>query len=208
VFGAYPGRYQAEVLLDGVPVDTGSPLKSIRLGLCMVPEDRKQHGIVPDLNVGQNITLTVLQEFSHHCRINADSELKSIQQEIGRLRLKTASPFLPITALSGGNQQKAVLAKMLLAQPQVLILDEPTRGVDVGAKAEIYKLIAELARQGVAIIMVSSELAEVLGVSDRVLVIGEGKLRGDFVNQDLTQETILAAAINQSQQYLAAAAAA
>jgi len=208
VFGAYPGRYQAEVLIDGAPVDTGSPLKAIRLGLCMVPEDRKQHGIVPDLNVGQNITLTVLQEFSHHSRIDADSELKTIQQEIGRMRLKTASPFLPITGLSGGNQQKAVLAKMLLAQPRVLILDEPTRGVDVGAKAEIYKLIVELARQGVAIIMVSSELAEVLGVSDRVLVIGEGKLRGDFVNQDLTQETILAAAINQSQQYLAAAAAA
>jgi D-xylose transport system ATP-binding protein len=208
VFGAYPGRYQAEVLIDGAPVDTGSPLKAIRLGLCMVPEDRKQHGIVPDLNVGQNITLTVLQEFSHHSRIDAASELKTIQQEIGRMRLKTASPFLPITGLSGGNQQKAVLAKMLLAQPRVLILDEPTRGVDVGAKAEIYKLIVELARQGVAIIMVSSELAEVLGVSDRVLVIGEGKLRGDFVNQDLTQETILAAAINQSQQYLAAAAAA
>ncbi|HWW99968.1 D-xylose ABC transporter ATP-binding protein [Collimonas sp.] len=204
LFGAYPGRCEGEVWLEGVQrkVGSGTPLKSIRMGLCMVPEDRKQHGIVPDLNVGQNITLTVLQDFSHHGRIDAEAELKTIQGEIGRLQLKTASPFLPITSLSGGNQQKAVLAKMLLARPKVLILDEPTRGVDVGAKAEIYRLMAELARQGVAIIMVSSELAEVLGVSDRVLVIGEGKLRGNFVNQDLSQETVLAAAIDQSSQYL------
>ncbi|MFJ9452570.1 D-xylose ABC transporter ATP-binding protein [Herbaspirillum sp. NPDC101397] len=200
IFGAYPGRCEGEVWMAGARVDTGTPLKSIRLGLCMVPEDRKQHGIVPDLSVGQNITLTVLENFSRGTRIDGEAELKTVQEEIARMRLKTASPFLPITGLSGGNQQKAVLAKMLLAKPRVLILDEPTRGVDVGAKAEIYRLIAELAKQGVAVIMVSSELAEVLGVSDRVLVIGEGKLRGNFVNQDLTQETVLAAAINQSPQ--------
>jgi D-xylose transport system ATP-binding protein len=112
------------------------------------------------------------------------------------LQLKTASPFLPITSLSGGNQQKAVLSKMLLAKPKILILDEPTRGVDVGAKAEIYRLIAELAREGVSIIMVSSEMAEVLSISDRVLVMGEGVLRGNFINENLTQEAVLAAAIN------------
>jgi D-xylose transport system ATP-binding protein len=203
LFGAYPGRSQAEVWLEGVKVDTGTPQKAIRLGLCMVPEDRKQHGIVPDLSVGQNITLAVLKNFSRNTRIDAEAELKTVQAEIGRLQLKTSSPFLPITSLSGGNQQKAVLAKMLLARPKVLILDEPTRGVDVGAKAEIYRLMAQLARQGVAIIMVSSELAEVLGVSDRVLVIGEGKLRGNFINRGLSQETVLAAAIDQSSQYMA-----
>ncbi|MDR6398238.1 D-xylose ABC transporter ATP-binding protein [Herbaspirillum seropedicae] len=197
IFGAYRGRYEGQVLLEGKPADTSSPLKSIRRGLCMVPEDRKHHGIVPDLDVGQNITLTVLNRFSRGSRIDGSAELKTIQDEIGRMRVKTATPFLPITSLSGGNQQKAVLAKMLLAQPKVLILDEPTRGVDVGAKAEIYRLISELARAGLAIIMVSSELAEVLGVSDRVLVIGEGRLRGDFVNDNLSQETVLAAAINQ-----------
>ncbi|AON56873.1 D-xylose ABC transporter ATP-binding protein [Herbaspirillum seropedicae] len=197
IFGAYRGRYEGQVLLEGKPADTSSPLKSIRRGLCMVPEDRKHHGIVPDLDVGQNITLTVLNRFSRGSRIDGSAELKTIQDEIGRMRVKTATPFLPITSLSGGNQQKAVLAKMLLAQPKVLILDEPTRGVDVGAKAEIYRLISELAKAGLAIIMVSSELAEVLGVSDRVLVIGEGRLRGDFVNDNLSQETVLAAAINQ-----------
>jgi D-xylose transport system ATP-binding protein len=163
-----------------------------------VPEDRKQHGIVRDLNVGQNITLTVLDSFARFTRIDGEAELAVVHQQIERLGLKTASPFLPITSLSGGNQQKAVLSKMLLTRPQVLILDEPTRGVDVGAKYEIYKLMFELAKQGMAIIMVSSELAEVLGISDRVLVMGEGQLRGDFVNHELSQEMLLAAALDQA----------
>ncbi|EIK94299.1 xylose transporter ATP-binding subunit [Pseudomonas sp. M47T1] len=196
LFGAYPGRHEGEVWLDGKPIDTRTPLKSIRAGLCMVPEDRKRQGIIPDLGVGQNITLAVLDSYSKMTRIDAEAELGSIDKEIARMHLKTASPFLPITSLSGGNQQKAVLAKMLLTAPRVLILDEPTRGVDVGAKYEIYKLMSALAVQGVSIIMVSSELAEVLGVSDRVLVIGEGQLRGDFINQGLTQEQVLAAALS------------
>jgi len=147
--------------------------------------------------VGENITLSVLDRYARFSRIDDNLEAREIGTQIRRLALKTASPALPITSLSGGNQQKAVLAKMLLTGPKVLILDEPTRGVDVGAKFEIYKLMLELAAQGISIIMVSSELAEVLGVSDRVLVMGEGKLRGDFVNQGLTQEMVLAAAIGQ-----------
>ncbi|MDR9751404.1 D-xylose ABC transporter ATP-binding protein [Pseudomonas sp. SZMC_28357] len=198
LFGAYPGRHEGEVWLDGQRIDTRTPLKSIRAGLCMVPEDRKRQGIVPDLGVGQNITLAVLDSYARLSRVDAEAELGSIQHEIARMQLKTATPFLPITSLSGGNQQKAVLAKMLLTKPRVLILDEPTRGVDVGAKYEIYKLMGALAAEGVAIIMVSSELAEVLGVSDRVLVIGEGQLRGDFINHDLTQEQVLSAALGQS----------
>ena len=198
LFGAYPGRCEAEVWLHGKRIDTGTPLKAIRAGFALVPEDRKQHGIVRDLSVGQNITLAVLGQFARFSRIDGEAELATVQELIGQLGLRTASPFLPITSLSGGNQQKAVLAKMLLTRPQVLILDEPTRGVDVGAKYEIYKLMFALAKQGMAIIMVSSELAEVLGISDRVLVMGEGKLRGNFVNQDLSQETLLAAALDQT----------
>jgi D-xylose transport system ATP-binding protein len=198
LFGAYPGQYQGEVWLEGERVDTSTPLKAIRAGFALVPEDRKHHGIVRDLSVGQNITLSVLQRFSHLTRVDDGAEAAAVNEQIARLALKTASPALPITSLSGGNQQKAVLAKMLLTEPKVLILDEPTRGVDVGAKFEIYKLMLELAAQGISIIMVSSELAEVLGVSDRVLVMGEGKLRGDFVNKGLTQEMVLAAAIGQS----------
>ncbi|KAB8063277.1 D-xylose ABC transporter ATP-binding protein [Janthinobacterium violaceinigrum] len=197
LFGAYQGPYQAEVWLDGRQIDTSSPQKAIAMGLAMVPEDRKHHGIVPDLDVGQNITLAVLEEFARATRIDGEAELAAVRGEIAQLELKTASPSLPITSLSGGNQQKAVLAKMLLTRPRVLILDEPTRGVDVGAKYEIYKLMLALADRGVAIIMVSSELAEVLGVSDRVLVMGEGRLRGDFINDGLSQETVLAAALSQ-----------
>jgi D-xylose transport system ATP-binding protein len=198
LFGAYPGQSEAEVWLHGQRVDTGTPLKAIKAGFALVPEDRKQHGIVRDLDVGQNITLSVLDAYARFTRIDQVAELKTVHQQIKQLGLKTASPFLPITSLSGGNQQKAVLAKMLLTRPEVLILDEPTRGVDVGAKYEIYKLMFALASEGMSIIMVSSELAEVLGISDRVLVMGEGQLRGDFVNQGLTQEQVLAAALDQA----------
>jgi D-xylose transport system ATP-binding protein len=197
IFGAYQGEHAGEVWLEGQRVDTSTPMKAIRAGFALVPEDRKQHGIVRDLSVGANITLSVLQRFAHATRIDDGAELAAVNGQIGQLSLKTASPDLPITSLSGGNQQKAVLARMLLTRPKVLILDEPTRGVDVGAKFEIYKLMLELAAQGIAIVMVSSELAEVLGVSDRVLVMGEGKLRGDFANVGLTQEMVLAAAIGQ-----------
>ena len=196
LFGAYPGRSECEVYLHGQRVDTATPLKAIRAGFALVPEDRKQHGIVRDLDVGQNITLSVLGRFARMTRIDGQAELAAVHGQIRMLGLKTASPFLPITRLSGGNQQKAVLAKMLLTNPEVLILDEPTRGVDVGAKYEIYKLMFELAARGMSIIMVSSELAEVLGISDRVLVMGEGRLRGDFVNRNLTQEMVLSAAID------------
>ena len=198
IFGAYPGRHEGEVWLEGQKVDTSDPLKAIRAGFALVPEDRKHHGIVRDLSVGENITLSVLQRYAHLTRIDDGEEASAIGEQIARLALKTASPALPITALSGGNQQKAVLARMLLTGPKVLILDEPTRGVDVGAKFEIYRLMLELAAQGIAIVMVSSELAEVLGVSDRVLVLGEGKLRGEFINDGLSQETVLAAALGQA----------
>jgi D-xylose transport system ATP-binding protein len=207
IFGAYPGRHEGDIVIDGQPLLQRSPRRAIQAGLCMVPEDRKQHGIIPDFSVAHNITLAVLEHYAQVGHVDGRREMQSITEQIDRLRLKTASPALPITGLSGGNQQKAVLAKMLLAEPRVLILDEPTRGVDVGAKYEIYKLMFELAQRGVAIIMVSSELPEVLGISDRVLVIGEGRLRGDFPCQGLTQEQVLAAAIGNAESCTLAAAA-
>jgi D-xylose transport system ATP-binding protein len=200
LFGAYRGASRAQVLIDGKPVKIRSPMDAIRAGIAMVPEDRKQHGIVPLMSVGHNITLAVLQRFAHGGRIEASAELDTIRAEMQRLSVRAAHPMLPISSLSGGNQQKAVLTRMLLTHPRVLILDEPTRGVDVGAKYEIYKLIFRLARNGMAIIVVSSELPEVLGLSDRVLVIGEGELRGDFLNENLTQEDILTAAIQPARR--------
>ncbi len=195
IFGAYAGLSSAAVTLEGKPLTIRAPSDAIRAGIAMVPEDRKRHGIVPQLGVGHNITLAVLKRFVKRGAIDAAAELDTIRKEMQRLSVRAAHPMLSIASLSGGNQQKAVLTRMLLTEPKVLILDEPTRGVDVGAKYEIYKLIFQLAKTGMAIVMVSSELPEVLGISDRVLVIGEGELRGDFVNDGLTQERILTAAI-------------
>lgn len=197
LFGCWRGDHTGTILLDGKEIRVRSPLEAVRQGICMVPEDRKRHGIVPLMGVGHNITLSVLKRYTHTGLIDAEDEMAVIQSEIARMRIKTAQPLLPIASLSGGNQQKAVVAKMLLPGPRVLILDEPTRGVDVGAKYEIYKLIFELAKQGVAVLMISSELPEVLGISDRVLVMGEGHLRGDFPNTGLSQEQILAAALGK-----------
>ena len=198
IFGAYPGRSEAELILEGKPIKVKNPEQAIKAGLSLVPEDRKRQGIVPLLGVGDNITLATLSHYAHAGQIDRQAEMAVIDAEIKRLRVKTASPELAIQGLSGGNQQKAVLTKMLLPSPKVLILDEPTRGVDVGSKYDIYTLMFELASKGVAIIMVSSEMPEVLGVSDRVLVVGEGKLRGDFKNVGLTQEQVLAAAISHA----------
>ncbi|QDE38284.1 xylose ABC transporter ATP-binding protein [Luteibacter pinisoli] len=198
IFGAYPGRSEAELILEGKPIKVKNPEQAIKAGLSLVPEDRKRQGIVPLLGVGDNITLATLSHFAHAGQIDRQAEMQVVDAEIKRLRVKTASPELAIQGLSGGNQQKAVLTKMLLPQPKVLILDEPTRGVDVGSKYDIYTLMFELAAKGVAIIMVSSEMPEVLGVSDRVLVVGEGKLRGDFKNVGLTSEQVLAAAISHA----------
>ena len=156
LFGSYPGRYEAEVWLEGRQLKIRQPIDAVRAGICMVPEDRKRQGIVPLMGVGYNITLSVLGR--RYARggimIDAEAELAAIQAEILRMKIKTAHPLLPIANLSGGNQQKSVVAKMLLPEPKVLILDEPTRGIDVGAKYELYKLIFELARQGVAVLMV------------------------------------------------------
>ncbi|PCE28769.1 xylose ABC transporter ATP-binding protein [Paraburkholderia acidicola] len=198
IFGAWNGVSHATLQLEGKPLRVRTPFDAIRVGIAMVPEDRKRHGIVPQLGVGYNITLAVLNRFAHAGRIDSSAELDTIHAQMKLLSVRAANPMLPIASLSGGNQQKAVLTKMLLTDPKVLILDEPTRGVDVGAKYEIYKLIFQLAQRGVAIVMVSSELPEVLGISDRVLVIGAGQLRGDFPNDGLTQESILAAALQSA----------
>ena len=203
LFGVWPGASQGKVFLEGKELNIRNPRDAVKLGICMVPEDRKRNGILPIMAVGYNMTTSVLERFSLRGLLNKEDELAAIQREILRLKVKTADPMLPIASLSGGNQQKAVLSKMMLPDPKVLILDEPTRGVDVGAKYEIYKLIFALAKQGVAVLMVSSEMPEVLGISDRVLVIGEGKLRGDFINENLTQEKLLAAAIGNPVQHAA-----
>jgi D-xylose transport system ATP-binding protein len=146
--------------------------------------------------VGQNITLAALSQFSGALtHLDDAAEQNCILQSLQRLKVKTSSPDLAIGRLSGGNQQKAILARCLLLNPRILILDEPTRGIDIGAKYEIYKLINQLVQQGIAVIVISSELPEVLGLSDRVLVMHEGRIKADLINHNLTQEQVMEAAL-------------
>lgn len=196
LFGVWPGRHEGKIFIDGKAVTIANCKQAIAHGIAMVPEDRKKDGIVPVMAVGQNITLAALDRFSGALSALDDAaEQQCILQSLQRLKVKTASPMLAIGRLSGGNQQKAILARCLLLNPRVLILDEPTRGIDIGAKYEIYKLINQLVQQGIAVIVISSELPEVLGLSDRVLVMHEGRLKANLINHNLTQEQVMEAAL-------------
>lgn len=196
LFGAYPGRWQGSIRIDGQPATITTCRQAMQYGIAMVPEDRKRDGIVPVMSVGSNMTLAALGDFSGPLTVLDDAqEQATIQQSLARLKVKTSSPELAIGRLSGGNQQKAILAKCLLLNPKILILDEPTRGIDIGAKHEIYKLINQLVQQGIAVIVVSSELPEVLGLSDRVLVMHQGRIKADLANRGLTQEQVMEAAL-------------
>ncbi len=202
LFGVWRGRWEGKIFIDGQPVEIRHCQQAIAHGIAMVPEDRKKDGIVPVMAVGKNITLAALNDFSGALSSLDDAkEQQCILQSIQRLKVKTSSPELAIGRLSGGNQQKAILARCLLLNPRILILDEPTRGIDIGAKYEIYKLINQLVQQGIAVIVISSELPEVLGLSDRVLVMHEGKLKANLVNHNLTQEHVMEAAL-RSERYV------
>jgi len=196
LFGVWPGKSQGRIFIDNQLVKINHCQQAISLGIAMVPEDRKRDGIVPVMAVGQNITLASLDQFTGLATSLDDAaEQNCILQSIQRLKVKTSSPELAIGRLSGGNQQKAILARCLLLNPRILILDEPTRGIDIGAKYEIYKLINQLVQQGIAVIVISSELPEVLGLSDRVLVMHEGRIKANLVNNNLTQEQVMEAAL-------------
>ncbi|MFJ5391801.1 xylose ABC transporter ATP-binding protein [Pectobacterium sp. CHL-2024] len=196
LFGAYHGHWQGDIFIDGKPVTISNCQQAMAQGIAMVPEDRKKDGIVPVMSVAQNMTLAALDQFTGSFSMLDDArEQDIIRQSLANLKVKTSSPELAIARLSGGNQQKAVLAKCLLLNPRILILDEPTRGIDIGAKYEIYKLINALVKQHIAVIVISSELPEVLGLSDRVLVMHQGRIKADLVNRDLTQEQVMEAAL-------------
>ena len=194
IFGAYSGRWRGKVFIDGIPVEIHSPYQAIQYGLGLVSEDRKRYGLILDVDVVRNMTLASLgasSDIVSYGVIDDNAASQKSEQYVDSLQIKTTSLDVPVNYLSGGNQQKVVLGKWLMTHPRVLFLDEPTRGIDVGAKAEIHALMAKLAQEGVAIVFVSSELPEILGMSDRVLVLHEGKITGEFINDNLTQEDIL-----------------
>ena len=198
VFGAPPPE-RGEVWLNGARITVDRPLSAMRHGIGLVPEDRKAQGLVLMHGVGTNLSLAALRRLSRAGMIDFAAERGVVGRYIQRLRVKTPSTDQVVGLLSGGNQQKVVLAKWLATHPSVLIIDEPTRGVDVGAKAEIYALMRELAAAGLAILVISSDLPEVLTISDRVLVMREGRLTGELSHAEATEERIMAlAALEQA----------
>lgn len=194
IFGAHRGKVSGEIFVEGKRAEINSPADAIRSGIGFVTEDRKRLGLILEQNIVRNMTLAGLKQISGHFVTNENREFVAGEKARKDLRVKASSVQTIVGTLSGGNQQKVVLAKWLLTNPKVLFLDEPTRGIDVGAKQEIYTYINELAQKGLAIVLVSSELPEVLGLSDRVLVLHEGKMTGEFARADATPEKIMAAA--------------
>ena len=182
---------QGEIWVHGKKAVIKKPSDAVKLGIGFITEDRKDEGLMLDASIRENIGLPNLKSFSPKGLIDKKTEQDFVDLLIKRLTIKTASSDISARSLSGGNQQKVVIAKWIGIQPKVLILDEPTRGVDVGAKREIYQLMNELTDRGVAILMVSSELPEILGMSDRVLVIHEGTISGELVKAEATQERIM-----------------
>ena len=190
LFGAEPLE-EGELLLEGEPVSLKSTKDAIGKGIGLVPEDRKSQGLLLDMGIDFNIVLPSLKNISSHMFVSRTSEKDIVNRYKNMLMIKTPNICRPAKNLSGGNQQKVVLAKWLATDPKVLIFDEPTRGIDVGAKQEIYKLMNNLAESGLAIIMISSEMEELLGMSDRIMVLCEGRKSGEIEKENFSQELIL-----------------
>lgn len=197
LFGITPAD-AGEITMRGAPVRIKDPRDAIRQEIAYVPEDRRRHGVVLDLPISSNTTLASLDHISSRGLINFQAERDVSLDYVQRLAVKTRSLFAPAAALSGGNQQKVALARWLATKPSLLILDEPTQGIDVGAKSEIHRLMCDLAERGMAILMISSELPEILGMSDRIAVMRHGTIVGVLDRKDATDHTIMALAFGHT----------
>jgi ABC-type sugar transport system ATPase subunit len=195
LFGLTPPD-TGEIRMDGKAITIKKPQDAIGYGIAYVTEDRKNEGLILQMGVGQNITLASMKELQK-LLIKAKEERKVILEQIKTLRVKVNHPKQLASSLSGGNQQKVVLAKWMMKNPRLLILDEPTRGIDVGAKAEIYKLMCEYVDKGNSIIMISSEMPEVMGMSDRIIVLSNGQFGGELCREEFKQEKIMSCAVSK-----------
>jgi len=198
LFGASPFPPQGRIVLDGQSVQFDHPAEAMAAGIALVSEDRKRLGLFAEMSVGANITICALAKATTAGLLRPGRETRIAEESVARLGVKTSGTEAAITSLSGGNQQKVVLARWLAAKPQLLILDEPTRAVDVGAKAEIYKLMDELAADGMAIMMISSEMPELLSMSDRIIVMREGEISPPIEKKDATEEVLLNLALGKN----------
>jgi ABC-type sugar transport system ATPase subunit len=194
LFGLFPGQTEGRFVLRGEEVQIRSPQEAIQHRMSFVTEDRKGQGLVLGRPISENMTLPLLKRLSRWFLLRFDHEEAYCRKQIDDLKVKAQNTAVLAGNLSGGNQQKVVLARWLMMDPDILLLDEPTRGIDVGAKAEIYQLIHKLADEGKSIIMVSSELPELIGMCDRIITICEGRVTGEFKGTEATPEQLLAAA--------------
>lgn len=197
IFGLEPAD-GGEILINGKKHVVNEPARAISLGIAYLPEDRRRHGVVLDMPIDANVTLASLDKLSSSFSYDVQKERDIAATYVRRFSIKTPSLFSAVTTLSGGNQQKVALSRWLETKPRVLILDEPTQGIDVGAKAEIHNLMVELAAQGTAILMISSELPEILGMSDRVVVMRAGAISGILTRAEATQDRIMSLALSAS----------
>ena len=198
IFGCYPGKVSGKILLRGMPLDNSSTHSAVRQGLALLPEDRKLAGLVLGMDIRENVTLAALRSFASHGIVKEGREKDKAGEYRERLGIKSSSLRQEARELSGGNQQKVVLAKWLLTDPSVILLDEPTRGIDINAKNEIYRLLDELAREGKALVVVSSELPEIMAVCDRIITLRDGRPGGSFLREDFREESILKAALPEN----------
>jgi D-xylose transport system ATP-binding protein len=195
IFGAFREKGEGEIRINDKKMNFKGPIDALRNGLVLLSEDRKKMGLNLLMNVKENVTLAALQKVSNFGFLNDDKEVYHTKEYIDRIKISTPNIDAKISTLSGGNQQKVVIAKALFCDPKVIIMDEPTRGIDVGAKFEIYKLMNQLVEEGVVIIMISSEMEEILGMSDRILTMADGKITAEFDISEATQEKLLRASV-------------
>ena len=207
VFGELPIQ-AGTVAIGGRQIELHRPADAIKAGMGLAPEDRKREGLILVRSVVENASLAILRRLSRFRFVRRGLERRVVGEFVKRLNIRTPSLDQEVGKLSGGNQQKVVLARWLAAKPKLLILDEPTRGIDVGAKAEIYRLIDELANEGIAIMFISSELPEILGLSDRIIVMQSGRITGELPGDGTTEEEVMGLAMADNLSALVEAAAA
>lgn len=192
IMGLHP-EHTGEVDIEGKSVQIKSVSQMIDMGVSLIPEDRQGSGLVQTLDIEKNASLAALKRYKRGPFIDSALEDKKVDEEIEDIHIKVADKHLPILSLSGGNQQKVVIAKGLLTEPKIFLMDEPSRGIDVGAKTEVFEIINKYAQQGLSIIVISSELEEIMAISDRIIVLSNGKKTGEFVGDDITKDALVMA---------------
>lgn len=198
IFGLHHKTLTGSIHLNDREILFKSPIEAIEAGMALVPEDRKRDGIVPGMSVAKNLSLTVIDKVSKFGFLSTDLQSKLFDKHVSSLKIKVQSEDQPIKNLSGGNQQKVVLGKWIERNPKVLMLDEPTRGIDINAKNEIYELISKLSTSGISILFISSEIPEILAISDRILVMSEGEITAEFSSEEATENNIMNACIPEN----------